>query len=317
MEKHSPSYEHSNALDFRADILNTIHQQLPEFDLPSQDLDVIVENLHEVYRKYGNPASETYLPYHNHIHSLDVLKRAVTIAAIHQKIAPDRIDDRTIALTMIAASGHDNDQHVVAENETDEQISARTIRDQMLKRGYPPHEAERVYDGIIATTADRSNGHVTQPKVREGSRDPLKLIVAMADIQSTTMEGSMRMLVDVPKLYFESTPPTSNTLHGHIVGLTKFLLSQYSFVSDRIDSVAGDLRHYYDEPTAELIANQHREAFRSHGLSAIHTAKHIHERAEHVQNELSKRIEEIPRTPKQASDMACIALRAAIESLSR
>lgn len=316
MEIFFSSHERPESPDFRADILDAISAYELDIAPTERDLALMVDNLTDVWQRYGNPSSPEYLAYHNHVHSFDVADRALQIGALHHEIAPDRVDTRTIVLAMIAGSGHDYYQRAATSDMTDEALSAQAIADRMRERGYPGEEVERVYQAIVATTADHADGHVQQTHVRTGDRDPLKLILAMADIQSMTMEGSRRMLIDVPKLYFEITPPTSEAPHRHIIGLTKFLLSQYSFISDRIDSIPDDLLYYYNEETAEAITAKHREVFRSHGLSAIHTAKHIREHAEQIQNELADHINDIPRTPKQASDLACTALRSIFDSLA-
>ena len=317
MDTLSTHHERIESPDFRADILDIVNAQTFNLAPTEKDIDLMVDNLNEVFSKYGDPSVPTFLPYHNHIHTLDVVRRTATIGAIHHACAPERVSPRTITLAMIGASGHDIEQQTTNTQQTDEEVSAGLIRERMLERNYLPIEATRVHGGIIATTAAHDDNHIRQTHVRQGNPDPLKLILAMADIQAMTMEGDSRILLDVPKLYFEHTPPASATVHEHAIGLGKFLLSQYSFVCDRLDSLPGDLAYYYDEPTTKCIAERNRKEFRTHSLSAIRSAKYIIEHAAWLHSELSERIGGLPLTPKQASEFAQAALRSLFESTKR
>ena len=187
----------------------------------------------------------------------------------------------------------------------------------MTLEGYDLTEASRVAGAIIATTAHKDATGVRQTRIREGEADPIKLIVAMADIQATTMEGSGRMLSDVARLYFEINPPASKQPAEHIEGMSKFMFNQLGFVSERLNSIHDDLRYYFSEETASEIEESTRREFRTHGLAVIHTAKDVRAAANQFADALAATIDSIPSTPLQASKLAKRALFKATKRFSR
>lgn len=187
----------------------------------------------------------------------------------------------------------------------------------MIERDYPKDEALRVADAIVATTAQKSQDGVVQTHVRQGRKDPLKLIVAMADIQATTMEGDTRMLKDATKLYFEINPPHSKTIAQHTEGLSAFLANQHSFVSDRLDSVRDDLRYYFPEEIAIAIESKLRDEFRTKGLSVVHTARDLRSTTTTLIDSLRLSIDTLPSSPIQASRIAQNALFKAVNHLRK
>lgn len=312
------SYDHEQyeKPNFSEKLRNDLREYTPEIVVTPKDFDFICAVLDEMHDKYGDSASENYLVYHNDIHAYDVVHRVVVLSNTFRENAPDAFDDHSITLALIAAAGHDIIQKQATERATDEDLSAEYMRQVMIERGYSELDANRVAHAIIATTAEKSASGVHQTRVREGEPDPIKLIVAMADIQATTMEGTDRMLIDVARLYFEINPPSSCSVSEHINGLSAFMLGQINFIGDRLDSIPGDLRYYFSEHTAQAIEVSNRIAFRNKGLSVIHTARDVHKEASKLVESLSKNIKSIPEGPILASKAAQEALRKSISKLS-
>jgi hypothetical protein len=317
MERQRPiELEHSDPRpDYREKLLSDLNEHIPEVSISPKAIDLTTTLLDYMWTIYGDPNKDTYLLYHNDEHAYDVLLRAVAITDILVESAPSYVDEHDYELAIIAAAGHDFVQKNPFEDITDEQLSAQQVSKLMRQSGFHKREAKRVYDAIIATTAMHGEDGVEQTHVRQGRRDPLKLIVASADIQATTMEGKMRMLTDVPRLYFETHPLKSSSLTEHIEGMAKFLLEQKRFVGQRLESVHDDLEYYFDEATVIAIEEQYRQKFRSHGRSVLEVIKDVGSATSTVSEILAQHMTELPSSPLKAVKLARQALLDTVASL--
>lgn len=204
------------------------------------------EMLLEVYKKYGDPNSETYMLYHNDEHTLSVLGRCWVQASLRKKEFPEEFSDKDYILGMFGALGHDIARMTGGPPGEDERQSARkTTSDYMRRLGFSEEDCRRVREMIMTTEVTTENGVVVQTNIQKGSTDKLKLELAIADINGIAMEGIDRMIEDAFNLCLEVNGVSPDDMLANIDTIEKFFTMQAKFIEKRLDSLDGDFEYYY------------------------------------------------------------------------
>ena len=266
--------------EYRADIAKIAEEF--EIELPERAINVAVDLLKQVYEKYGDPSSETYKPYHNYNHSIEVITRSFRLwrlmgEELSGKVNDEdyEIDDEGYELLLIAGAGHDivvgSQGKEVGYDETESaKITART----MELAGYNEEQVQRVYDAILATTVERDvEGNITQSFVCQGSKDPMKLALATADINGTTMDGISTLVRHAAQLHAEITGIKVEDIKHNSEGFSNFLFTQAQFVSGRLAALKGDRLHYFSEEAEEKLEKAYEREFTGATRDVISLAK--------------------------------------------
>lgn len=296
-----------------------LDELLPDIEISEAGISLTVQLLDTMRQRYGDPTSETYLAYHNDEHAYDVMCRAITIAKILAEKVPDQVNDSDFELAIIASAGHDIVQRHTG-GQTDEELSAEYVCGLMIEAGYSAADTGRVNHAIIATTASHDGKSVQQTHVRQGDRDPLKLIVSFADIQAMTMEGFPRMITDVARLYTEIKPPGGASIPEYTLGFAAFALTQREFAKDRLRDIQPNLEYYFDQETAVLIQQRFIEAFGSRGSALMYVTKELGRLASRptdLARLIQKSVHSIPSTPRETARLLSNALGNIIDQFAR
>ncbi len=185
-------------------------------------------------------------PYHNQEHAATVMQRSFRIWRSLQEIASEQFDDRGYELLAFAAAGHDlfQDYKTPGENELRSAEAVVLFMDGL----YDEHDKERVYDAVIATTVRRSveTGVIEQLYLKDGSRDPLKFVLSVADTNGIALEGPRRMVNDAVKLFMEFNGVSGEaSFLENSKELGKFLMLQAGFLGARLESLPEELAYFF------------------------------------------------------------------------
>ncbi len=232
-----------------------------ELELPQRSVDLAAQLLEQMYQSHGDPNSETYKPYHNDQHALNVIRRSFRLWQLLGEELPEKIDLEGYELLLIAGAGHDLVVHSGKQHGYDEDESARLTAEFMGSAGYNDMQIARVVDAIKATTVVRDEeGNIIQDSIRSGSKDPLRLVLATADINGTTMEGIPTLVEDAVNLHAEIVGALPEDLSEANTGIAHFLFSQAQFVDGRLRAIQGDLDYYFlPEEVAKIKKAYERE----------------------------------------------------------
>lgn len=316
------THENEPLLDRLLDHAGAMRGLMEEHNIPpgvitEEMLETGLGMLQLVYEKYGNPASESYRPYHNDVHALNVLARSWKLLSLHRQKFPEKFKDSDYALIMFAALGHDLIQGVGDEPGKDEEQSAALTCEFMNQVGFSGEDCERTKEIIKATIVTRENGTITQTNIREGSKDILKLILATADINSIAMEGTPALVNDVfdliletgnhgqrmtvAKMFAEAQKPKvpKNDKEYAYNKVVNFFMYQAEFLLSRLNALKGDFAHYYEGKEVEDIDHLYENTFTNATREALGVAKTLHRFpnvAELVIREAAKTAVEFPGT---------------------
>lgn len=184
-------------------------------------------------------------PYHNEHHALVVMKRSFCMWQALSQVLPDVFTNEGYELLAIAAASHDLFQDFKAPglNETQSALAAA----EYMGNSYTEEQKLRVLDAIIATTVERTEeGVIRQCELRAGTNDPLKFVLANADINGIALEGTQRMLEDATKLFMEvNTLPPDTSFSQNSSAFAQFLKGQASFLRSRLAAMNGDIEYYF------------------------------------------------------------------------
>lgn len=202
-----------------------------EFNDTARSLATIA--LHDVELRYGEN-SESPLPRHNADHGLDVAERAIDLVNLLFEYIPDEYKDNIYELALLVSVSHDWEQLLGnGENEAAsaeylikliEKTSDEKINNDRFK--------ERSSGGVFATEfAIDTKGVINQVNLLEGEADPLKFVVAFADINGMAMEGEELMPEELAKLFFEQSvqkgeEPSQESLQRLVDYQESFIRSQ-------------------------------------------------------------------------------------------
>lgn len=228
--------------------------------------------LTEIDERYGQNSERT-LCYHNALHAVDVCRRGIRLANIlYPHIVPE-YRENLYDLILLAGVGHDYEQDY--EKGINERLSADYIVG-LAGASYEPHMrdskfTDRLFAGVMATEVSmQPDGEIVQPNLREGDPDPLRLIMASADINGIAMEGSARMIKDAVNLSYEIYEnPSPQQIY-------RFMLGQADFLRQRLDDerVRTSLAYYFPHNTELVYASLQRE-FQPNIKAAMKVARNI------------------------------------------
>lgn len=193
--------------------------------------------LHGVEIKYGEN-SENPLPQHNAEHAFDMTERAIELTNLLYDYIPEEYKKNIYELVLLAGVAHDWEQlEGVGANE---QASADYLIGLIEQTGNSLVNTDRFKQraraGIMATEYefDDEKGVINQINLlkdepyEEGRPDPLKFIMAFADINAIAMKGPDQMYEDATRLFFERNyeDPTEEGFREILDYQEKFIKSQ-------------------------------------------------------------------------------------------
>lgn len=250
----------SKKRDYSAEIVDLAREI--EVELPQRAVDLAAELLERMYQSHGNPDSETYKHYHNDQHALNVIRRSFRLWQLLRGELPEKIDQEGYELLLIAGAGHDLVVHSGREHGYDEKESARMTAECMRAVGYSDEQIFRVEGAIKATTVVRDEeGNIIQDSIRSGTKDPLRLVLATADINGTTMEGIPTLVEDAINLHAEIVGALPEDVTEANTGIAHFLFSQAQFVDGRLRAIQGDLEFYFSPAEVAQIKKAYEREF--------------------------------------------------------
>lgn len=237
--------------------------------LPERGINLAAGILCEVYDKYGNTDSDSYKPYHNDEHALNVIRRSWRLWRLFEEVAPERATPEGYELLLIAGAGHDLIHGTGGELGQDERLSGVATVERMTAVGYEDEDTSRVFDSIQATSVETKDGAIVQHNVQYGSRDLLKLALATADINGTTMEGIPTMVNDVLNLCMEIHKKSFKDILFSQSETLNFFFQQAGFIRDRLDALDADFAYYFDPLEAQIIKEKYENVFTSTTRDAL------------------------------------------------
>ena len=258
-------------MDFEKEI-HQITTLIPEnITLAPETTDIANTALEAVNDRYG-PDSDTYLPYHNAPHAVDIARRGVRMVNMLWPYMSPRHRSRMYDLVIVDGATHDYDQDSGPGANEDNSIEYGI---ELVESFYGVLNTavfkNRSALGTAATKVEMDeNGRLIQTNLRKGSRDPIKFIMAFSDINGIAMEGDKRMLRDATNLYNEITPETSAK------GYVDFLVGQAGFLRKRLNDsqIKPDIKHYFPND-ARAVYNDMYKAFHPNIISAYNLADFI------------------------------------------
>ncbi len=271
-----PSHEAINDMPDYAAQLQTlaVELEIPEDALSERGINVAVTLLEEHWHEHGDKSKETYKPYHDGEHPMNIVARVWRLIKIIETVIPDRFDSDMYELGMIASAGHDVKNESGLPVGDNERGSAERTGVLMREAGYEEEQITRVQDGIIATTVGRNeDGAIIQTFIRTGSKDLLKFVLAEADINGIIMEGVSTMVRDATNLYLEINHFSLNDFFNEPTRVVTFLRTQAGFLSDRLAVMDEDLSYYLSDEEKALISGVYDQEFRGHARDALAAAR--------------------------------------------
>lgn len=269
--------EKPEKLSFQNDFILEIESILHEYEIHVSSRAILLANaiLKEVYVKYGDEkSSEEYKQYHNHLHALSVLKRAMRLIHLINEKLPGTFSEHDQELLLIAAVGHDL---VLADNTEEglsETLSAEKVAIYMSDAGYTKEEAAVVEDAIIGTTVVHDEDTtIRQSRLCEGSKSKIKFVLAMADINGVAMEGPKAMFTDSFALFDEMSHQGKAKVLFNPVKLQKLLEYQFHFLRDRLDQRDDILNFFFIPEEVEIIKDVFHDEFKDTYADAYRIAR--------------------------------------------
>ena len=276
MEKASSPQESTEQRQLRYE--NEIFDIAQDYDveLPERAINLSIDLLEQMYQANGDESSETYKPYHNDQHAIDVIRRSFRLWNLLHRELPDKIGTDEYELLLIAAAGHDLVVGSGKEQGYDEYASGIIVAHSMQLAGYDKAQIVRVQSAIDATTVTRDSvGNITQDSMRSGDKDPIRLVLATADINGATMEGIPTLVENALGLYAEMTGELPESVDETSHGITEFLLSQAQFINGRLEAIQGDLEYYFSPEDARRIQAAYEKEFTGASRDVISLSKTI------------------------------------------
>ncbi len=220
------------------------------------------EILLDIHARCGDPNSETYEPYHNDQHALQVLSRSWRLLQLLQKIMPEKFSGSDYEALLWASLGHDVVRGTGGTLGEDERQSAQLIAARMQEAGCEDTMCEQVADIILTTIVEHDEqGRIKQTNIRSGNKDPLRLILATADINGVAMEGIPTMINDVFNLYMEVRHRTVADMVANPEEVIEFFFSQAQFLESRLETLSGDFAYYFTQEEVAIVQAAYEEEF--------------------------------------------------------
>lgn len=220
------------------------------------------EMLLDIYNRYGDPASETFKQYHNDNHALDVLGRAWNQLRLLKTAFPDRFNDHDYRLLLFAAIGHDSVHGTGGAMGSDEEQSAEWTLAHMRRLGFDETDGVRVREAVVATTVKtrEEDGAIIQTYIRKNSNDPLKFIMAYADINGMLMGGLPVFANDSLNLYLELQRKQASDIKANKGSLQAFFGRQMQFIYTRLEELDKDYAFYFKDD-ASVVKQLYYDTF--------------------------------------------------------
>ena len=237
------------------------------------------EMLVDIHARYGNPATRSFKQYHNAQHALDVLKRAWNQLRLFKEEFPDKFTDHDYRLLFFAALGHDSIHGTGGAIGVDEEQSAQWTVAHMRRLGFDEADCGRVREAIIATTVEthEEDGAIVQTYIRDGSDDPLKFIMAYADINGMLMGGIPVFANDSLNLHLELQRKTASDIKTDKSSLQAFFGTQLKFVDTRLQELDKDYAFYFKND-ADKVKKLYYDTFTRASRDAYSVVKTINNR---------------------------------------
>lgn len=273
--------------DYAAEIISIANEF--DLELPERAISLATALLQQVYEKYGNPSSESYKPYHNDQHALNVIRRSFRLWSLLLQTLPDKIDAEGSELLLIAGAGHDLVLGSGKDQGYDERESARITARHMRGVGYSEAQTSRVVDAIETTAVVRDDdNNIIQNNIRTGSKDPLRLALATADINGAMMEGRETLIEDALNLYSEHSGIQQNDVNTS--ELAHFLKTQEQFINGRLAAIRGDLKHYFTDKEADKVSKAYEREFTASSVETVSLSRNLPETALDMVEKVTKSI---------------------------
>lgn len=263
--------------------INRIKEVATETGIPADaisetEITIGAEMLTRIYYEYGDPDSENYKTYHNDQHALNsVLRRGWRLLNLLQETFPEKFSNKDYGLMLFGALGHDIVHGTGGPIGEDERQSGIETTPYMRRAGYGGADCSRVQDMIDATrVAVDAKGSIVQTNIRSGSKDPLKLVLATADINGIAMEGIPTMINDAFNLYMEIYGQTVKDMLKDPRKVIDFFFTQAKFLDDRLKALDGDFAFYFTEEEVERVKAAYEHEFTGATRDAIGAAEVLH-----------------------------------------
>lgn len=249
--------------DYRARLeAMATEESLPEDTISDEDFDFAAKLLEETWQAHGNPDKPSYKHYHNGEHPLDVIGRSWKIWKVCREVLPRQFGKEGFKHAMFAGAIHERFK-TAGSTGVDEKQSAEWGWSKMQAAGYSLNACRQVSDAVIATTAIKVNGSVVQPLLRQGSRDPLKWTVALADTGGVFMEGVSALGDNSLDLYLEDNDiAVENALESCDPDeIVKSLQYEDRYMRERMAAFREDLRYYFPDEEDRRLLIEASQAF--------------------------------------------------------
>lgn len=243
-------------------------------DISEAAVAIAQESIAEIDTKYGDGNAE-YMAYHNAYHGVDVVRRGFRLIGILNDYIADKYRQDLPDLVLLGGAFHDIVQRKASG--VNEQESANIAAERTRVSYDAVDDVERFIDrlqlGILATEVEITHpeSEIIQKRLPNGRPDPLKYIMAFADINGIAMDGPERMIRDCVHLCHEIF---GKDVTGEQIG--DFLLSQTRFLRTRLNDrrVRSDLMYYFLDAEPEVYGLM-RQAFEANIMAAANHAKFI------------------------------------------
>lgn len=235
-------------------------------------IDIGRVGLDAIEERYGEK-SGNYLAHHSAQHGVDVMRRGLHLTRILAPYIADEYMQDLPDLVVMCGSWHDYEQQKGPHNnEVASSEGLRAVIDNSSEKPWKDVELvkKRAHEGVMATeVAHQKSGEIVQVNLPNGEADPLKYIMAFADINGIAMEGEERMITDSTNLCKEIYGPNLNEQT-----LSDFLAMQKKFLDSRLNDrrIKSDLTYYFLDDM-EKIYKVLREEFEGKASEATILAR--------------------------------------------
>jgi hypothetical protein len=239
---------------------------------------IITNQYYALQQKYGDPESPAYRAYHNHDHGYIVTSRGQQLWRALSFHLPDIFKPEDARLLAVASIFHDGcqDYNEFARNE---RVSAEMAVAAINKHSsfYLDDAATRVVSTIMTTVVKRDdNGVIKQINIREGDKDPLKLGLALPDINGILMGGAPVMVDDGLRLFMETNGyRTCREVLQNARNFGAFLQTEAGFLRGRVSDIDGDVDYYFDDEQTRAIVKKVLADLFQPGIHALELASMI------------------------------------------
>jgi|GEM_PF-5395321 len=278
-----PHESEHDAPDYHQRLADVLKVRNDNLALAPEHINAITTALSVVYTRYGNPAQDSYHPYHNDIHSFNVTTGSWRVLDFMRDELHFDVNPTDYAVGGLIGSLHDiihegitigtiAQEHypvdfgsctISVENDgtkTDEMLSAECAVLYLNKRGLSPDVQQRVGKGIRLTEVTFEDGAVIQKGAGQGGRDYGAIAAAIADTEGI-FGGEERLAGDVARLVAEMLGEKAGDEGIVSAHITKFMESEKAFVNQKITEF---ILHIYGTQEDPEKLREIQDKFHSH-----------------------------------------------------